>query len=106
MPGIVGIISRQPAVECERQVKTMVASLRHESFYMTGTFSVPEQGIYAGWVAHEDSFASKQVFQNGTKDLVLIFSGECFIQAGTKARLKQQGRNFANDGECLIHLYE
>jgi len=84
----------------------MVAAMRHESFYTAGTFSAPELGIYAGWVAHENSFASRQVFQNAAKDNTLIFSGECFIEAGTRARLKQQGRAFANDGECLIQLYE
>jgi len=84
----------------------MVASMRHESFYTTGTFSAPEQGIYAGWVAHEGSLASRQAFQNGAKDIALIFAGECFIGADTRARLKQRGRGFANDGECLVQLYE
>ncbi len=79
--------------------------MRHESFYKAGSFSAPELGMLAGWVAHENSFASGQVFQNGAKDIALIFSGECFIEAGARARLKQQGRRaFANDGECLIQL--
>jgi asparagine synthase (glutamine-hydrolysing) len=105
MPGIVGIISRQPAAYCEQAVKTMVATLRHESFYTSGTFSAPESGVFAGWVAHEHSFADRQVFQNGPGDIALIFAGECFIEAADKSRLKQQGRSFARDGECLVQLY-
>src|SRR5258708_3957923 len=102
MPGIVGIISRQPVAECERRVKTMVATLRHERFHTAGTFSAPELGVFGGWVAHEGSIADRQVFQNGPKDIALIFAGECFIEAETKTQLKQLGRSFANDGECLI----
>src|ERR1051325_389428 len=106
MPGIVGIISRQPVAECERRVKTMVATLRHETFHTSGTFSAPELGVFGGWVAHENSFADRQVFQNEPKDIALLFAGECFIEAETKARLKQQGCRFTSDGEYLIQLYE
>src|SRR5277367_6634897 len=101
MPGITGIISRKPAAECERAVKAMTAIMRHESFHTSGTFSVPELGVYAGWVAHENSFADGQVFQNETKDIALIFAGECFIDAATKNRLRQDGHGFSEDGECL-----
>jgi asparagine synthase (glutamine-hydrolysing) len=106
MPGIAGIISRQAAAKSESTVKTLVAAMRHESFYATGTFSIADMGIHAGWVAHEGSAAARQVFQNASKDVALIFSGECFIEAAAKAQLKQSGRGFANDGECLVQLYE
>jgi len=84
----------------------MLATMRHEPFYTTGDAAVPELGVWAGWVAHENSFADHQVFQNRPKDVALFFAGECFIEAGTRTRLKQSGRDFANDGECLIQLYE
>jgi len=107
MPGIIGIISRRPATECERAVKAMVASMEHEPFYTTGAFSAPELGVYAGWLTLENSFASKQVFQNENKDIALVFSGECFVAAETKSRLKQNGHNFSETGgDCLVHLYE
>jgi len=107
MPGITGIISRKPAAGCERAMKTMAATLRHESFHPTGTFSVPELGVFAGWVAHENSFADKQVFQNETRDIALLFSGECFVEAKTKDRLRQNGHSFSSSGgDCLVHLYE
>lgn len=106
MPGIVGIISRKPAAECEATVKAMTASMRHENFHTQGTFSVSASGVYAGWIAHENSFADGQVFQNETKDISLIFAGECFLDAATKNRLRQAGHVFDGGGECLVHLYE
>jgi asparagine synthase (glutamine-hydrolysing) len=106
MPGITGIISRQPTAECERAVKVMVATLRHESFHASGTFSAPELGVFTGWVAHENSFADKQVFFNENQDIALIFSGECFVEPETRNRLKQSGHSFGAGGECLVHLYE
>jgi asparagine synthase (glutamine-hydrolysing) len=106
MPGIVGIISRKPAAECERAVKSMTAIMRHESFHTSGTFFAPESGVYAGWVAHENSFADGQVFQNETGDIALVFAGECFIDAATRNRLRQAGHSFSGGGDCLVHLYE
>ena len=47
----------------------MARSMMHECFYASGTYSVPEMGIYAGWVAHENSFAAAQVFFNERKDI-------------------------------------
>jgi len=107
MPGIVGIISRKPAAESARLVKTMVATLRHESFYVTGDFAAPELGVGAGWIAHENSFAARQLFQNEAKDITLIFAGECLVAGETQNRLKQAGHHFSETGgDCLVHLYE
>ena len=64
MPGIVGIISQKPVEQCRRLVRSMVASMEHESFYVSGAYLIPEMGVYAGWVAHEHSFAAGQVFFN------------------------------------------
>jgi asparagine synthase (glutamine-hydrolysing) len=107
MPGIAGIISRQPAAEKARLVKTMAAVMRHEGFYATGSFAVPELGVCAGWLAHENSFADRPVFQNETKDIALVFSGECFPDAATKNRLRINGHNFSEaGGDWLVHFYE
>ena len=58
------VISQRPADECQRLVKSMVDPMEHEPSYDSGMYSVPETGIYAGWVAHEDSFAVGQPFFN------------------------------------------
>ncbi len=107
MPGIAGIISLKPAAETGRLVKAMLGIMRHESFYLTGDFSAPEIGVSAGWVAQENSFSSQQVFQNAAKDIALIFSGECFADAETKARLSQNGHTVSEtNGDWLVPFYE
>ncbi len=107
MPGIAGIINRTPAAENAGLVKTMVATLRHESFHTTGELAVPELGVCAGWVTHENSFADKQAFWNETKDIALVFSGECFAGEETKRRLRQAGHDFAGaGGGWIVHDYE
>jgi asparagine synthase (glutamine-hydrolysing) len=106
MPGIAGIISRRPVAECEREVKVMTAIMRREKFHASGMFSAPELGVFAGWVAHEHSFADGQVFQNETKEVALLFSGECFVADEVKASLRRAGHSFGGGGDCLVHLYE
>src|SRR5438552_2101400 len=107
MPGLVGIISQRPAGECESLVKFMVASMEHESFYVSGTYFVPQMGLYAGWVAHQNSLAAGQVFFNELKDVALIFSGECFVDLETRTDLRQKGHELGkNNGDWLVQLYE
>jgi len=107
MPGIVGIITRRPASEIEPAVRAMTACLRHESFHHTGRFAAPELNVYAGWIAHENSFAAGQVFQNEPRDVALLFSGECYADPAERERLRQSGHAFARaGGDWLVHAYE
>src|ERR1019366_52700 len=107
MSAIAGVINRKHTAGYERAVKDMVAVMRHESFYTTGTFYDPELEVFVGWVAHENSFADRQAFQNEHKDITLVFSGECFVDAKTKNQIKQNGHSFSETGgDCLVHLYE
>src|SRR5438552_1918829 len=107
MPGIVGLISREPAEDCRSMVASMVASMCYEDFYTSGTYSVPSLGIYAGWVADEKSFAANQVFINEQKDIALIWSGECVADAETQESLRRKGHRFdKSGGDWLVHLYE
>src|SRR5438552_10788449 len=107
MPGIAGIISKRPSEECQHLLRSMITSMEHERFYRSGRYFAPEMGIYAGWVAHENSFAAGQVFFNEQQDIALIFSGDCFGDVGIQADLKQKGHRFGrSDGDWLVHLYE
>jgi len=103
MPGIVGIISQQPAYECESLVEAMVTSMAYERFYTSGTYAVPAMGIYSGWVAHKNSFAAGQVFFNEQKDIALIFGGECFLDPEALADLRQ--KDIASPGIMVIGLF-
>jgi asparagine synthase (glutamine-hydrolysing) len=107
MPGIVGLISHQRPERCEALVDEMLASMQHEKFYVSGKYSAPELGLFAGWVAMEGSFADAQPVVNERTDVVLMFSGEFFPDADTCARLKpQHDRVRGVDARWLVHLYE
>lgn len=107
MPGIVGIIGRNRVAENTRLVETMVSTMQHETFYSAGSFAEPELGVFAGWTAHENSFADQQVFQNEEKSVALIFSGECYADPATKNRLRINGHSFSDSGGgWLVHFYE
>jgi len=107
MPGIVGIVSQRPLEECGKLVKSMLSSVEHELFYDSGLYCVPEMGIYAGWVAHENSQAAGQPFVNEGSDVVLLLSGECFVDRELRAGLRQKGHELGcAAGSWLVHLYE
>jgi asparagine synthase (glutamine-hydrolysing) len=81
--------------------------MEHGPFYDSGTYSVREMGIYAGWVAHENSFGARQPFFNEQRDVVLFLSGECFVDPETLTGLRQKGHELrAATGSWLVHLYE
>jgi asparagine synthase (glutamine-hydrolysing) len=85
----------------------MAKSMEHESFYAVGVYSVPEMEIYAGWIAHENSFGTAQPFLNERRDIVLLMAGECFVDHETRAGLRQKGHDLGQAaGSWLVHLYE
>jgi asparagine synthase (glutamine-hydrolysing) len=94
--------------ECaERQLVQMLQALRHESFYTTGTWIDPANGIYVGWVAREGSFAEKMPLQNESGEVTLVFSGEEFPEPGVAASLRARGHAVTQDGPSyLVHRYE
>src|SRR6266478_579144 len=105
MPGIVGIISQRPSEECQDLMTSMARTIMHESFYASGRYSVPEMGVYGGWVAHEDSFAAGQIFLNERQDIALLFSGECFVDPETRAELRRKGHEVEEAaGSWLVHF--
>jgi len=107
MPGIAGIISQRPATECESRVGSMLAMMRREPFYKSGNFSCTKHGIYAGWVAHDNSFASNQVFFNEDRDIAVLLSGECFNSPSMTRELRSKGHHVNDDkGAWLPHVYE
>lgn len=78
MPGIVGLQTKLPRAWAEPQLKRMVEVLRHESFYVTGTWVDETLGLYVGWVARKHSFPDGMPLRNDPGDLTLIFSGDDF----------------------------
>jgi asparagine synthase (glutamine-hydrolysing) len=85
----------------------MLETLRHESFYVTGTWIDESLGVYVGWSAHKGSFADSMPLSNETGDVVLVFGGEEFPEPGTAARLTARGHALDSaEASYLVHQYE
>ncbi len=85
----------------------MVESLRHESFYVSGTWMDEDLGVYVGWVERRSLSSGQMPLRNERGDVTLIFSGEEFAEPGTAHRLKQQGHTLEENGRSyLVHLSE
>jgi asparagine synthase (glutamine-hydrolysing) len=107
MPGIVGLVTKKPRAWAEPQLRRMVESLRHESFYISGTWLDESLGVYIGWVARKDSFADGMPVRNERDDVILIFSGEEYPEPNSAANLRQRGHDCAAQGPSyLVHVYE
>lgn len=107
MPGIVGLITKMPRERAEAELLRMLATLRHESFYVTGTWVDASLGLYLGWVARKDSFSDGMPLRNERGDVVLLFSGEEFPETRIRHHLKQRGHELSEErASYLVHLYE
>ena len=96
-----------PREQAERELSRMVEALRHESFYVTGTWADESLGVYVGWVARKGSFSDGMPLRNERGDVVLVFSGEEFPEPGTIEHLKRKGHEIGSAGPSyLVHLYE
>jgi len=107
MPGIVGLITKRPRAWAEPQLLTMVESMKHETFYESGTWSDESMGVYVGWTARKNSFDAGMPIQSALRDVVLIFSGEEFPEPGVICSLKDRGYDVApENASYLVHVYE
>src|SRR5712691_6290724 len=107
MPGIVGLLTRMPRARAQLELLRMVEALRHENFYLTGTWVDESLGVYVGWIVQKDSFSDGMPLWNEREDVVLVFSGEEFPEPGTARRLKERGHQLDMAGPSyLVHLYE
>jgi asparagine synthase (glutamine-hydrolysing) len=96
-----------PRERAERELVRMVAAIRHESFYQTGTWIDESLGIYVGWAARKHSFAETMPLRNERGDVVLVFSGEEYPEPGAACRLKERGHDCEPEGPSyLVHVYE
>lgn len=96
-----------PRERAERELFQMVGALRHEDFYVTGTWVEESLGVYVGWVAREGSFGDGMPLRNERGEVVLVFSGEDFPEPGIIERLKKKGHDLEDAGPSyLVHLYE
>lgn len=107
MPGIVGLISGSSPESCRDTLDRMVGTLMHEPFYRNGAYTHEGLGLYAGWACHPGSFADCMPATNEKRDIVLIFSGENFMDRDILSRLRSGGHQFdSHEAGSLVHLYE
>ena len=107
MPGIVGIISRTSLDKNKKDLNSMIGCMMHESFYVSGSYINDQLGLYSGWVSHEGSFADCMPVYNEKKDIVLLFSGENFMDENEIDQLKNMEHEFDDsNASYLVHLYE
>ncbi len=107
MPGIFGLITNKPREWAEPQLRRMLEVLRHESFYMTGTWIDGACGVYVGWTVRQNSFSDGMPVKNERGDVVLVFSGEEYPEPSTARYLKERGHEFGGERPSyLVHLYE
>lgn len=107
MPGIVGLITRMPREWAEPQLQRMLKIIRHESFYVAGSWIDEQSGVYVGWTAREKSFSDAMPLGNQRGDVVLVFSGEEYSGPSQTRRLQEKGYAVAHNGPSyLVSLYE
>lgn len=107
MPGIVGLITNLRRERAEEQLGKMLGTLRHESFYASGTWLDESLGVYVGWTAREGSFSDGMPLRNEQGNVVMFFSGEDHADPATTTKLRERGHAVEPDGPgYLVHLYE
>lgn len=107
MPGIVGLITKMPREHAEPQLMRMVQTLRHEPFYVIGTWIDESLGLYVGWTGLMGSFPDRMPLANESGDVILVFSGEDYPEPDAARRLKVNGHEVATGRfSYLVHLYE
>jgi asparagine synthase (glutamine-hydrolysing) len=102
MPGIAGIITKRPREQAANELGRMVKAMRHEPFYVSGTWCDAELGIHVGWVELENAGRGPMPLKNENGDKVLVFSGSDFPEPGTADGLRARGHR-VEDG-ALAHL--
>ena len=107
MPGIFAIFSRsKPPRECQSDAHAMLASMMHEPFYVSGTFSMPDLGVHCGWVAQESTFAASVSGFHEETGVALIFAGECFSDDPHAAEIPNKNAPATpRSGNWIVRLY-
>jgi asparagine synthase (glutamine-hydrolysing) len=93
MPGIVGIITRKPRALIEPELLRMVDAIRHESFYVTGTWINESLGVYVGWTRLGTGPVEETPLRNERGDVCLIFSGEEYSDPNIGRRQETDARS-------------
>jgi asparagine synthase (glutamine-hydrolysing) len=107
VPGIVGLITKQPCSSATLQLEGMLKAVQHEAFYNSGTWIDESLGVYVGWTALKGSFSDSMPLSNEQQNVCLIFSGEEYPDPRSAQQLRTHGHHLRpSESEYLVHLYE
>ena len=107
MPGLAFIISRRPKSENTLRLQQMLDSMKHESFYSSGTYINEDAGIYIGWVCPPGSYCDCMPISNETKDRLLFFYGEEQADPEDFDLLRKRGHVLPEENAAyVLHLSE
>jgi asparagine synthase (glutamine-hydrolysing) len=76
MPGLTVIIGSGQKERNQTDMNRMVASLKHESFYNSGTYLNESLGLYVGWALHPGSYSDCLPLHSDDGRYLLFFYGE------------------------------
>src|SRR5437667_12787755 len=106
MPGITGIIRKNPRPETGTDLGVMLDVMRHETFYNSGQYINEDLGLYAGWICHRGAFSDCMPVIGRNKDVVLIFHGENYLDRETATRLRHSDNGVdESSASYLLDLY-
>lgn len=77
----------------------MIGIMKCEDFYRSETCAVPELKIHAGFVGFNES--RDGIFSDPTGNIVLVFSGECFLPDGV-ATIDKIARLYEREGDQML----
>src|SRR5262249_30827297 len=107
MPGIVGLVTKMPAEQANRELQRMVESIRHESSYLTGTWCDESLGVYIGWTSRSGCFSEEMPIRSRRGNVTMIFSGEDYHDPKTAGPLNGHEPGIEPSGAAhLARLYE
>jgi asparagine synthase (glutamine-hydrolysing) len=102
--GLIGNIRREEGIE---RVGQMLQAMTHEPFYSKRLYVNEELGLYAGSLAHPNSFCDCMPVENEDRSISVLLHGEVFTSPDELDHLKRIGHRFSgSDASHLVHLYE
>lgn len=103
MPGIVGVVGRDPVKQKAFALQHIIRSMMYEPFYTSGSSVHETLGLCVGWVNRAGSFSDCMPLWNKSGNVCLIFFGEHFPDSGD---LSRNGRGNFTDARFLMDLVE
>ena len=101
MPGLVGLITKLPRQIAEARLSRMVAALRHETSYLTGTWCDESLGLFVGWVERDEQVAACHFIRSEDRELTLSLSGEVFPEVDSSSDKRSLLIQHAENDACF-----